>query len=204
MSNRYTAAVSDKSYSFERFVWHCAKAFGPLGHMRDDDGDEPIRLPTSSSYYPERLVEAEATLERLQKMTLAQAEIEAEREHANIIKDAQEGIARRKADHQKFVTMLAKIDVWIPPTEGHQKLKAFMIDQLTREVRDSAEPNYYDRWLGTEKSTAKKWLPEAIQSAIDDVKRINKHIEDDRKNIQFSTEWIMQLQHSVPFPTKDT
>lgn len=202
MSNGYTAVITDKDYSFEQFIWHCARAFGPLGHMRDDNIDDGIRLPTASNYYPERLVEAEANFERVQAMTLEQAEVAANEEHARSIKDAQEGIARRKSEHEKLSAMLVKAEAWIVPTEGHKKLKEFIIDQLKRDVQDSSEPNYYDRWLATKKSTANEWLTEAIQDAIDEIKRIKKHIEVDQKNIRFATEWIMQLQHSVPLPEK--
>ena len=170
--------------------------------MRDDNTNDGIRLPTASNYYPGRLVEAEANLKRIQAMTLEEAEIAANEEHARIIKDAQEGIARLKSEHEKFSAMLVKAEAWIAPTEDHKKLKEFMIYQLKREVQDSSEPSYYDMWLATKKSTANEWLTEATQDAIDEIKRIKKHIEDDQKDIRFATEWIMQLQHSVPLPEK--
>src|SRR5438128_1642271 len=71
MPTGYTAELHDKGQSFEEFVWTCARAFGGLLHMREDDLNAPLRLHAEEgrNYGAETLKEEQAELERLRKLS---------------------------------------------------------------------------------------------------------------------------------------
>ena len=43
----------DPNYTFEHFVWTCARMFGPLLYMRDEAFDTPI-YPRPESFRPKK------------------------------------------------------------------------------------------------------------------------------------------------------
>lgn len=203
MSHGYMSRVAEEeNLSLEEFIWYCARFFGPLGHMRGDETNAPVRFPTVSTYYSEKLVDTEERLVELQGMSLEEAALKADQEYNSMIKSATESIATRQKNLVKFEAMLTKAKTWAPPTSDHNKLKEFMLEELTRAISDETGPGFYDKWLATPKSSPEEWLQYAIQSAHDDIKRCKKHIADEHKDYQFVTEWIMQLQHSAPLPEK--
>ena len=89
MPTGYTYPVKEnENLSFDEFIWSCARAFGALMHMRDDSSDQEIRLPEQSEYHKDRIKEAKERLARLEKMTLAEAKIEADKDHSRLIQSA--------------------------------------------------------------------------------------------------------------------
>lgn len=201
MSTGFTYQVGEEeSYSFEEFIWGCARAFGPLGHMRDDSSNAEIKPPEPSTYYHERLQEANKEYARLTTLTLEEASEELDREYEKDQASLKLSLERNKVVRRRFQVMFDKVEAWNPPTPDHIKLKEFMIQQLKLEL--DSDHDYYSSHIGQPKETPQKWLRDAILYASEDLKRIVKHIEDEKENIRFSTEWIDHLKQSVPFPKK--
>lgn len=201
MPTGYTYPVRDKEdLSFEEFVWGCAKAFGALMHMRDDDYGAEIKLPKESDYHKNALKEAQANLERLQKMTLAEAKVERDREYAETRQRAQESLAEKLAARKRYERMIKLVKDWNPPTSEHNGLKEFMLSQLNQSLDFDCNDDYYERILAEPVKPVKKWLTIAIESAEYDVNYHIKEAQKEHEGTLKSIEWIMQLQHSVPLP----
>lgn len=203
MPTGYTYKISEnKDYTFEEFIWDCARAFGALMHMRDESVDAKIVMPEPSSYYEESAKNHKKELERLKKLSLADAKKEMEAQHESSLQRAREGIEKDKAVRQRYETMLAKVTAWKPPSSEHASLKKFMVEQITNSIEFDCHSDYYERMLNEKMPTPKQWLKDAIKKEQSNLDYDLIHLEKEKTSYTKQVEWITQLQKSVPIPKK--
>lgn len=204
MPTGYTCRVQDtEDLPFEEFLWDCARAFGALIHMRDDSMDEKIKLPEESDWHKNSLKEAQSKLEKFQKMTLAQAKVERDQEHARAQKNAKESLAEKLQTRKRYERMIKLVEAWTPPTSEHKGLKEFMLSQLNNSVNFDCNNDYYEGILKKKMVSPKEWLAAAIADAKHDIDYHTKKAQEEHEETLKRIEWIMQLQHSVPIPKKN-
>lgn len=137
MPTGYTAAVKDgKITTLRDYALSCSRAFGALVMMRDADPDAPITDDAfkPSDYNQRALKEAEARLDSLRAMTLAERDAAAEAAYAAAVAYRDARIAENADTRASYELMLTKVRAWRPPTQDHTGLAEFMEEQIERSI----------------------------------------------------------------------
>lgn len=196
MPTGYTAPIKD-GIEFNEFVWNCARAFGALVMMRDDPMDAPIPEFKPSDYHDKALNEAIKSLARLQKMTVAETDKAALKEHEESYKSF-ERMNRESADlEDKYHAMLAQVEAWKPPTKDHEGMKQFMVEQIQQSLKFDCHT-----YKMPEPMRGKEWLKLKIEKAKRDIEYHAKEQTEEVKRCNDRNEWVKALSASVPMPKK--
>lgn len=201
MPTGYTAPIHDNQpITFAEFTWRCARAFGALIHMRDENMGAPTLEQAlagfSDSWSVKHLAECRAKLERLEAMTPEQMESEyttylqrREAEHA-------EHVARNADLRRRYQAMLNQVMRWDPPTDGHVGLRNFMIQQLEESIRfDAYEPEPLSL-----PSNMDTYRNDVITAARRSVASAEDSLNKDQACSRERRAWIMALHASIPCP----
>lgn len=200
MPTGYTAKLVENGQTFEKFVWTCARAFGALIEMRDDDLDAPIPdTLAESSYYTDSLAKARSELSRLNLMSEAERLAYGEKVKRDNVDACRESLASHVAENARITAMLARVKQWTPPTTDHAKLKEFMVEQLTISMHDVG---FSEDWL--KKATQRSpldYFKAAQERAVEGVADYPKEIAKERDRTKARNDWLAALRRSVPPPT---
>jgi hypothetical protein len=203
MPTGYTSPVKDKDdYTFEDFVWSCARGFGALIHMREEGLDADITLPEESSYREDAIARATQKLTELKAMTLSQVKKRQDEEHNEKIESAKKCVQEEQKSLQRYNSMLAKVEAWTPPTDDHVKLRKFMIEQLTESIKFDCSGDYWKNMLEQEKVSPSTWLKRCISDTEEDIAYHTTKAREEHEIFLKGIEWIAQLQQSIPMPKK--
>lgn len=205
MPSGYTYMFEKGNPSFEEFFWRCARAMGAFIHMRDDAADAPLRLPTEddfggASYYSERLAEAVENLKKYSTMSLDTANSLMNKSYDDMVKEAKASMKERTALRNKYESMLAQVNDWVPPTADHKNFKKFMVDQLKQSIEWDCDNKYYLEKIEAPRQTAKEWLNDMRVQARRDIEYYTKHLADEKARNKERLDWVQTLVKSVPIP----
>jgi len=195
MPTGYTEAIS-KGISFEKFVMQCARGMGACVTMRDAPFDTEIPEFQPSTYYQESLEEAEETLKRLQEMGLAEAQEQAEAEYRSEVVRQKKQIEESHKLNQKYVEMLFQVEQWQPPTQEHQGLKNFMVEQITSSIDFDCNTEYY-RDNPPQMLTREKYLETHTARALRDIDYYTRENRKEIDRVNNRNVWIKQLRESL-------
>lgn len=185
MPTTYTECVSnnDRDITFARFALRCSIAFG--GNAIGDK----VKLNSH------RLKTIQDLSDRV-----AQFELMSEDEHQALYNEEYEAKLRKKIEadearaklYQKYLKMLDKVKAWVPPTENHIGLKAFMENQLFLSMEeDCAKPEALKPRL-----PLKDWIAVKKSDMLDALKAFEeRHQVESQKNLKLNT-WIDELNKS--------
>lgn len=194
MPTGYTAELCEGEVPFEKFVLKCARAMGALIEMRDDAMDAPIPEEFKpSNYHQKRLDEELAELEKLEGMTDAEAEAEAEKEYQKAVKEHEESVAQTAAVRSRLVAMRSRVSQWVPPTKDHENFKKFMLEQLDETIK----------WDGTSHSSKPKkrsgssWKKDGMKSAKDSIVYQKREHDEEVQRAKERTQWVADLRASL-------
>lgn len=196
MPTGYTAPIKD-GITFTEFAMNCARAMGACVMLRDEPGGGE-KIPDKfepSSFYLNRMVEAEQQLERLKAISLEDAEAEAKKAHedseARRIKNLEDCIQLR----EKYRSMLEAVNDWEPPTKEHQGLKNFMQQQIVDSISFDCNEEFYSE--PHIQLSGKQWLDNQLDAARQEIARSSKkHAEEVHRTNQ-RNEWISSLRKSL-------
>lgn len=194
MPTGYTAKLHDDiPQSFEEFVLNCARAFA--GWTRELSGED-FPDPPKQTYAQNALESYEAKLARL--MALPYDEILAEHEVAywdsrRRDEEQREKTARMRARYQE---MLDKVRAWEPPTQEHQGLKDFMIEQLESSIDHDCHDFSY---LITAKPF--EWHEDRIANARRILERARDEAVKERERNEHNLAWTKSLRDSLAVTT---
>jgi hypothetical protein len=144
MPTGYTSILREREdISFKDFTLRCARAFGALVTMRDESLDAEI--PTEfepSDYHKKEFKKACVEYYKALKMSITYAKRKARLVYVEQV----ESYAKSRQEDQKtavaYGKMLANTAKWQAPTEEHNGLRNFMIDQLEESIKfDCDYPN---------------------------------------------------------------
>lgn len=195
MPTGYTAAVADgKITTFKEFALQCARNFGATITMREDPFDTPIPEEFKpSSYYADRLAEAQAELARLRSLSVDQQQKEWRQEHEDTCsryKRYNEDIAVRQLRYQ---SMLFEVFQWEPPTPDHVNMKEFMIHQLEESIRFDCSYTYQMPSL----LPRSEWYEEKLAKAKSDVAYAEEEFRKELERVKGQNDWIAALRKSL-------
>jgi hypothetical protein len=174
MPTGYTAGIIDgKITTFEQFATQCSRAFGATIHMRDNPLDSPYEPRTPSEYYVNSLQSQREKLEETKTMT-DEAIVQ---DFETLLKDRLEyherELEKTKVNLGRLNSIMESAKSWVPPTEDHEGVRDYMIDQLEITIKADGDPSYHVNKI----VQAKKELEEGIDPKVYREEKI-KEIED--------------------------
>jgi len=138
--------LTGETETLEDFARVCARAFGATFHLKDKPLGTSLDFKTVNPFYEQ---EIKKTIDKIVEIDdLTDEELLTKIE--NDLKEAQdyliEDTEKRHNAKIKFEEMREKVENWTPPSEKHQALKDFMINQLEVSL-DQVNPNMHDKAL---------------------------------------------------------
>ena len=188
--------MMESGESFQGFVMKCARAFGACIDMRDEPMDVPIPDKFEpSDYSSKRLREAELEVSRLLAMNEAEQEIFGFERRAEAIASAERALAKDREENARLLEMEARVSEWVPPSDDHEELKSFMLQQISVSKNN-------DDYLAARIAQLKAQDPiEFFHGALSEAQRsIEYHQEQKAKDIERAidrTLWVRLLRESI-------
>lgn len=196
MPTGYTAELMDKGQDFRTFVLRCARAFWACVMQRDDPMTDEPKQVEPSAYYGKSLAEAQAALATLQAMGP-----DARRHHgiglrADAIARHREWLATERVENARLSAMQDQVLAWTPPSEEHEGLKSFMLEQIKVSLHDT---KYVENEIAkAEAQSPEHFYAEAVKSAEWQLYYAHKHIAEELERVGNRNRWIEQLYGSLP------
>lgn len=204
MPSGYTYIIEeDPNLTFERFALRCARAFGALVHMRDEDLDsnipDEIKLNT---YHRDRLDELSKKLLDVRALTHQDIEREVETRAWHDKREHERALREYTEKDERYQRMLAKVEAWRPPTPEHKNLKEFMLDQIKQSL-PTHPSKYRSATLHDDPKQAlvgldhEAYRKEKVDDVLRDMEYHEKHWKDDLDRARKNNEWVNLLRSSV-------
>jgi hypothetical protein len=200
MPTGYTADIA-KGITFKEYALGCARAFGALIHMRDDNPDTPIpeKLP-QDNYHKEALEKALKDLSDFKALSS---------------KDLMNGFLKHKKDtraYQKkwytekkelakrYANMLTQVKKYVPPTPEHENFKKFMIEQIESSI-DFDCGNYADRYkseiIKIKNLTKAEWYDDTLKGLQWSIDYHKKELAEESARNTGRQKWVDALRDSL-------
>lgn len=148
MPTGYTAGIIyGETKTFQDFAKQCMRAFGATIHMRDESMDKEYEPRTPSDYHIKELEKLKKRLEIANTYSdenlieFKKTELEKDLEYHN------KRIQEIKESKIKLESFLESTVNYIPPTDEHQGIKDFMIDQISKTIDFDCSTKYHDEKL---------------------------------------------------------
>lgn len=191
MPTGYTYSIYD-DISFENFVLSCARNFGALIHMRDESNEAHATLRELSNYYTESLKSAEVKLQYFKNLSKEQIEHECYKANDEMLKEYNEQESKRQKQLSQLLVMKNKVIAWKPPTEEHNKLKEFMLNQINETINfDCSPPKTF------EASKPSQWIKNHIESCEWNIEYYTKKVVENSNRTNGTNQWIIDLYKSL-------
>jgi hypothetical protein len=192
MPTGYTySIIENDGISFEDFVLQCATAF--LVSCREN----PIRdkIPErveEDTYYKNAFEEVTTRLERYRNMSIEEANVLAHQEYLDRIEKQKQNFEKTTEEIQQFNAMLNKVIAWNPPSETHEGLKKFMIEQIQTSI-----PNLNDYNEAISELSGSKYLKIKMECALEDINYSKKKWDEEKERVKKTNIWITQLRDNL-------
>jgi len=199
MPTGYTASiVSDDGVDFNGFVLNCARAFGALISLKEEDHniEIPDEIKPNVSFYEEKLKEAEARLKKLSKMKISAAKVIAQKEFEKGLLWTIKSLREKIADREKYDAILQQVLLWVPPTKDHENLKSFMIDQINSSIKWDCSLGLSDT-VEPKALTGKEWMKFERDTCKRDIEFYTEQLNSEVNGSLEKTMWIQQLKQSL-------
>ena len=143
MPTGYTYGIIEgKTKTFNEFAENCMRNFGACIHMRDDDSDKKYTPREPSNYHTKELQSSKEKLEKAEKMTDAELIEMRKKELKEDEKRYKKNIKETESARKKLDEFLLKAEAYDPPTEDHEGIKKFMIEQLKTTIDYDGSAKY--------------------------------------------------------------
>lgn len=193
MPTAYTHKVMEGSCeSFSEFALLCARNFGACVSMRDDPLSKDIPEFEPSTYHK---VELERSLKELEVLESSTPE-DIEHLYKDYVKKELDYYKRASKEHIntriRYEQMLLKVRLWNVPTQDHENLKKFMIEQLESSIKYDC----YEVTLDIN-SNMTTWFNDKLRQASDKVVYHEKHWVEEQSRVSTRNQWIKDLKDSL-------
>jgi len=197
MPTGYTQLLHDNpDTTTAEFIMRCARAMGACVSMRDEPLSTPIPETLKvDEYYVNRVVETQRRLFELRAMTPEQARNQAHLKQCEANLSRAEELEKYKKIAAVIENMTKSVKEWRAPTEQHEGLKSFMLEQLGMENPEWMV-DYYSK--SAKPLDGDEWLKEEIERAKIDVERAEQRLAEEIESTAARNEWIKQLREALP------
>lgn len=195
MPTGYTCIIEDGTPTFRDYALRCARGMGACIMQRDESLGSPPRLQEPSDYHAKDAEKARARLAELATMSAADCDHAARTEHATAMTHWQRAVDAAAAKAAKYEAMRAAVLAWKAPTQEHEGLRAFMLDQIkiSTEYSGAYDPPALRtgaQWLADEVAHASREFKSAVELHTEEVARTHSR-----------NAWITALLASLPEET---
>lgn len=199
MPTFFTKSIqTGKAATFADFAILCSSAFDrQYSTANTQETYEPVL------YHKDKRDEALTTLSWLaflsEENRLILAKYQIKKEQKAKVKAAKEDIKKAAEIKVKYGTMLLDVMLWKPPTEDHERLQRFMVEQILI-CGDECDAGYSKKVLAESAVTPDQWLVNAVANAEKDFFYHDEEWEKELARTADRNEFIKQLRGSL---TKD-
>ncbi len=203
MPTGYTAGILDgKIKTFKDFAKQCIRAFGAAIHMRDEPLSEPYKPAEPLDYYKEEIEACKKQIKKYENMSDEDILHKKELELKTRISDLEETIEERKATAELLNDMLKQAKLYKPPTDDHQGIKDFMVEQLETTIKRDGDSGYYEEELKNAKKELESLDPAVVRKELlNDIKAelayYTDKYEKDLKAVEQSNKWAEDFFKSL-------
>lgn len=194
MPTRYTDDVSNgTTTSLRAFAMRCARAFGPLAHMKDCPSDAPISV--SRNAYDAELSSAQARLEMLRAVSDAWFESAIEQRHLEAIEFEERYHRNVTVVRARYEAMLEKVTVWDAPRQLLD-MREFMLNQIRKSIEcDCPAPRPVRI---PERPTVAAFRAKEIAAAEERLAAARVRHAEEEKRLSASRKWVADLLAALP------
>lgn len=198
----YTGTLVEKDLSLEAFIWSCARAFSPLIDMRDAPSDAPIPHELKvDAWYQENVNAAQKELDEWLELDEAARLAWARRISRSTRDSGRDHVAEQKARMDKMEAILQGVRDWTPPTDEHQGLKDFMIQQLEDSISFGADVSHH---LTHDAPPDERVIQDLVRGREEYLReqlaRRQDSLDKEQARIRSNNEWLRQLRASIGAP----
>jgi hypothetical protein len=204
MPTGYTAGIIDGEITtFEQFATQCTRAFGATIHMRDNPLGSPYEPRTPSEYYTNSLQSQREELERMESLTDEDIVREFESSMRDNLEYHEKGMEKDRANLEKLNSILSSAKAWVPPTEEHESLRDFMIEQIESTIKVDGDPSYHVNNIIQIKQEMKDGIDpkvyreERIKEIEDRITYYEGEIQKELERCKRSNDWMDKFFESI-------
>ena len=203
MPTGYTAYIEDGDITTgKEFLKLCTRAFG----IAIDLKDEPLSVPTPThfepdTYYKERYEKALEDFNEANNLTFDNAKIQMKAAYEKRISDYKSFAEKESLMNEKYAKVRKEVEEWIPPTEEHQSLKKFALEQIDMCI---TKQEYIDEYLEKSKEVfddsneaVEKYISDNIQYCKDSLDRAYKSWKEELERTEKKNIWIKKFLESI-------
>lgn len=201
MPTGYTEKVQKGEITeLKDFALQCARAFGACIMQRDDDPNELPKLLSTDSYHLNVLQELQKRKTNLSKRSRKRFIQQEKNNTKRYIRENLEMIAEQANDEIRYKNILQQVENWQPPTNDHNELKKFMIQQLEDSIEWDCNNSYNMAALKEYNALTDEDYNDMYDKRMEEVnKKIDYHMiqhSNQIKNIEEKNRWITELYKS--------
>jgi len=204
MPTGYTAGIIDgTTKDFNEFATQCMRAFGTTIHMRDERTDKAYKPRVPSDYHSKALQAAKEKLNKAETMTDGELVEMRKKEIEESKKYHIESIEKTNKAKKALDDMLLKAKDFNPPTEEHEGIAKFMIEQLEQTIEFDGSTKYHDEALPTIDIELKNIDANYVrftlmEDAHKDIARHLKEHKEELKRCADSNKWVECFLDALP------
>jgi hypothetical protein len=195
MPTGYNEKVLDGTMGFRDYALRCAHAF--VWETRDMSIDSDLPEPSHYDHDEKRLADIRKELAEKRAWTKEQWEADELRTRNEVNRHLTEAAAERLKTRANVERVLAQVYAYTPPTEEHEALKKFMIEQL--EMAFQYEARGFDaRWdTPISKRDIETYRQERIEQLESMEKRYAIDAEAAKERYEANKRWREALMESL-------
>ena len=199
MPTGYAAPIEeDPDFTFEQYVWRCARAF--LVECKDSDGPIP-ECYELRDHYTDRIKEAEADLFLLEAMTLPTVLSEAQTAFERHVASQEKCEQERLQKLARYDAMQAKVEAWDPQDKVVEKgLKAMLLEQIATSTDYMRKPSWVPPEPPLTTEQARAWKQERITQTKENLQRSKDGLQKAQENNAKTNAWLVAIRATVPQP----
>jgi hypothetical protein len=196
MPTGYTAAVGDGTITdFTEYALQCARAFGACVTLRDEPLGSEIPEFEASDYNAKKLAEAEKALSDFLAMTEPERRELHAAEHTKNIEAAEQGIAQKTEQRERYEAMLEKAKLFRSPSPEHTEYATFLVSQLEESIGWDCDTSYYEK-LQRPVPFA-EWKSKKIKDLSRDFEYHTKGHQEELERTASRNKWVRQLKEAL-------
>ena len=165
-----------------------------------------MSVPTPKSfepdnYYKERYDKALLALEEAKKLTFEDAKIQMRTAYENRISDYKRYAEKEIAMNEKYAKVRNEVEAWTPPTDEHNGLKKFALEQIDMCV---TKQKYIDEYIekskeefdGSDKAV-RQYMDGNIKMCQEQVDRAYESWQEELERVKSKNEWMSKFLESL-------
>jgi hypothetical protein len=198
MPTGYTAGVLDGELStLKDFMCQCARAFGACVHQRDESLSTGIKLREQETYSKRRLQELEKEHQEFLALSDSDIQMRIDQEHQESLEYQRKSLEKFLVEKKRTEDMLLKVQQWVPPTEDHQGLKKFAIEQLESTLSfDFSDWSEKERQKLPIKPSLEEYKKSEEAQYLSDFEYYSEQVQKDEERVNNANQWLIDLINS--------